>query len=70
MKLPPITVIMKIYMAMEEVLIIVGVRSTIVAEATPTHISPMILEGIKERKHHGLGRTNAPAANGAAASYK
>ena len=40
---------------MEEVLMIVGVRSTIIAEATPIHISPKTLEGMSDRKHHGTG---------------
>ena len=55
---------------MEEVLMIVGVRSTIIAEATPIHISPKTLEGMSVRKHHGTGRNRAPAANGAAISWR
>ena len=53
---------------MEEVLMIVEVKSTIIAEATPIHISQKILEGISVKKHHGTGRNRAPAANGAAIS--
>lgn len=36
------------------------------AEVTPIHISPMTFEGMRLRKHQGLGRNRAPAANGAA----
>ena len=53
---------------MEEVLMIVGARSTIIAEATPIHISPKTLEGMSDRKHHGTGGNRAPAANRAAIS--
>ena len=53
---------------MEEVLMIAGARSTIIAEATPIHISPKTLEGMSDRNHHGTGRNRAPAANGAAIS--
>ena len=45
-----------------------GARSTTMAVVTPTHISPMTLDGMSERKHQGLGRNRAPAANGAAAT--
>ena len=38
------------------------------AEVAPTHISPMMLEGMRERKHQGYGRKRAPAAKGAAAT--
>ena len=53
LKFPPIIVMMKRYRAIKEVLMIVGVRSTIIAEATPIHISPKTLEGMSDRKHHG-----------------
>ena len=68
LKFPPIIVMMKRYRAMEEVLMIVGVRSTIIAEATPINISPKTLEGMSDRKHHGTERNRAPAANGASIS--
>ena len=48
---------------MEEVLMIFGVRSTIIAEATPIHISSKTLEGMSDRKHHETGRNRSPAAN-------
>ena len=47
---------------------IVGAMFTIIAEATPIHISPKTFEGMSDRKHHGTGRNRAPAANGAAIS--
>ena len=47
-----------------------GARSTTIAEVTPTHISPITLEGMSVRKHHGNGGNNTPAANGAARSYR
>ena len=53
---------------MEKVLMIAGARSTIIAKATPIHISSKTLEGMSDRKHHGTGRNRAPAANGAAMS--
>ena len=34
---------------MEEALMIVGVRSTIIAEATPIHVSPKTLEDMSVR---------------------
>ena len=68
LKFPPITVMIKRYRAIEDVRMTVGARSTIIAEVTPTHISPMTFDGIRVRKHQGAGRKRAPAANGAASN--
>lgn len=68
LKLPPITVMMKKYSPRDAVRILFGARSTIMADVTPIHISPMILEGMRVRKHHGYGKKSAPAAKGAAAT--
>ncbi len=60
------TVIMNRYTAMAAVLILLGAKSTMIAVVTPIHISPITLEGMRLRKHQGLGRKRAPAAKGAA----
>lgn len=70
MKFPPMIVMINRYTAMAVVRIRAGARSTTIAEVTPTHISPITLEGMSVRKHHGNGRNSAPAANGAARSYR
>ena len=70
LKLPPITVMMKRYIATAVVRMALGARSTMMAVVTPTHISPMTLDGMRDRKHQGLGRKRAPAANGAAAAWE
>ena len=46
--------------------IVLGTSSTTTVNVTPTHISPMTLDGIKLMKAHGGLRNRAPAANGAA----
>ena len=66
LKLPPMTVIMKRYIAMTVVRIFCGDISRTMAERTPIHISPNTFDGMRERKHQGYGRNRAPAANGAA----
>lgn len=45
---------------------VLGTSSTTTVNVTPTHISPMMLDGIKLMKAHGGFRNRAPAANGAA----
>lgn len=63
---PPIIEIMKRYPAMAGERIVLGTSSTTTVNVTPTHISPMMLDGIRLMKAAGGLRNRAPAANGAA----
>ena len=45
-----------------------GTSSTTTVRVTPTHISPMMLDGMRLMKAHGGFRNRAPAAKGAAIS--
>ena len=66
--LPPMILITKRYQATDAVRIVLGTSSTTTVRVTPTHISPMMLEGMRLMKAHGGFRNRAPAANGAAIS--
>ena len=50
--------------------IVFGTSSTTTVNVTPTHISPMMLDGIKLMNAHGGFKNRAPAANGAAITWK
>ena len=47
-----------------------GTSSTTTVSVTPTHISPMIFEGMRLMKAQGGFKNKAPAANGAAIIWK
>lgn len=64
--LPPIMEIIKRYPAIAGERIVLGTSSTTTVSVTPTHISPMTLEGIKLINAQGGFKNRAPAANGAA----
>ena len=66
--LPPIIEIMKRYPAIEGERMVLGTSSTTTVNVTPTHISPMMLDGMRLMKAHGGLRNSAPAANGAASN--
>ena len=66
---PPIIEMMNRYPPMAGERIALGTSSTTTVNVTPTHISPMTLDGIKLMKAHGGFRNRAPAANGAAITY-
>jgi len=68
--LPPMMEIMKRYPAMAGERIVFGTSSTTTVNVTPTHISPMMLDGIKLMNAHGGFKNRAPAANGAAITWK
>ena len=46
-----------------------GTSSTTTVNVTPTHISPMMLDGMRLIKAYGGFRNRAPAANGAAITW-
>ena len=68
--LPPMMEIINRYPAIAGERMVFGTSSTTKVRATPTHISPMTLDGIKLMNAHGGFKNRAPAAKGAAIIWK
>ena len=63
---PPMIEMTKRYPAIAGERIVLGTSSTTTVSVTPTHISPMMFDGIKLINDRGGFKNRAPAANGVA----